>query len=382
MASQILLNINEPGSDYKGPLLLTSGHRPFFLFAAIYAVMGMFLWVLALHGFVPMDPTWHGHEMVFGFAIAALTGFLLAASPKWTNTTPIHGKQLALLIVLWLIGRVAMWFEGFAYLDLLYLPVFGFMIMRVVLSVQNKRNYQVFALIYGLALVNALYHFDDPSLALRAGTYLIIAMLTLIGGRVIPAFTQNALRMQLGQPVACDTPPLLDKLAVPAVVLVAATELMFPDTHAPGGIALLTGILLFVRMLGWHPLKTLSIPIVWILHVAYLWIPLGFILKAAGDFGLMDPSAALHGLTSGAIGVMILAVGSRAALGHSGRPLIATKSTIVAYILVIAAATVRVFLPLEIAPLLAGSLWTLGWGVFAIAYWPVLAKPRIDGMPG
>ncbi|MCW9034000.1 MAG: NnrS family protein [Rhodospirillales bacterium] len=382
MASQILLNINEPGSDYKGPLLLTSGHRPFFLFAALYAVMGMFLWVLALHGYVPMDSAWHGHEMVFGFATAAITGFLLAASPKWTNTTPIHGKPLALLIALWLLGRVAMWFEDFAFLDLLYLPVFGFMIMRVIMSVQNKRNYQVFALTYGLALMNVLYHFDDQSLALRAGIYLVIAVLVLIGGRVIPAFTQNALRMQTGQPYNCETPAILDKLAVPMVVLVAATELMFPDTHAPGGIAVLTGILLFVRMLKWQTLKTFGIPLVWILHIAYLWIPVGFVLKGLGDFGLMDPSSALHALTSGAVGVMILAVGSRAALGHSGRPLVATKSTIVAYILVIAAALVRVFLPIELSTMIAGGLWTLGWGVFAVAYWPVLVHPRIDGMPG
>lgn len=380
--SQILLNIEDPSTAYKGPLLLTSGHRPFFLLAAFYAVAGLAMWLLALEGLVPLSSLWHGHEMVFGFATAAITGFLLAASPKWTNTTPIHGKPLALLIALWIMGRIAMWFEPLAYLDLVYLPVLAFMIMRVVTSVQNKRNYQVFVLLFALALMNALYHFSDPALALRAAIYLIVAIITLIGGRVIPAFTQNALRMKFGPGVTCTTPELLDKVAVPSVVLVAATELMFPQSHASGGIAILAGLALLARMFQWNSLKTFSMPIVWILHVAYIWIPIGFLLKGAADFGLMNPSSALHALTSGAVGMMILAVGSRAALGHSGRPLVATTPTVAAYFLVLGAAIVRTFVEIDMAPMIAGGLWTAGWAVFAVAYWPVLAKPRIDGLPG
>ena len=380
--SQILLNIEDPATAYKGPLLLTSGHRPFFLLAAFYAVAGLAMWLLALEGLVPLSSLWHGHEMVFGFATAAITGFLLAASPKWTNTTPIHGKPLALLIALWIMGRIAMWFEPLAYLDLVYLPVLAFMIMRVVTSVQNKRNYQVFVLLFALALMNALYHFSDPALALRAAIYLIVAIITLIGGRVIPAFTQNALRMKFGPGVTCTTPELLDKVAVPSVVLVAATELMFPQSHASGGIAILAGLALLARMFQWNSLKTFSMPIVWILHVAYIWIPIGFLLKGAADFGLMNPSSALHALTSGAVGMMILAVGSRAALGHSGRPLVATTPTVAAYFLVLGAAIVRTFVEIDMAPMIAGGLWTAGWAVFAVAYWPVLAKPRIDGLPG
>jgi uncharacterized protein involved in response to NO len=256
------------------------------------------------------------------------------------------------------------------------------MIMRVVTSVQNKRNYQVFVLLFALALMNALYHFSDPALALRAAIYLIVAIITLIGGRVIPAFTQNALRMKFGPGVTCTTPELLDKVAVPSVVLVAATELMFPQSHASGGIAILAGLALLARMFQWNSLKTFNMPIVWILHVAYIWIPIGFLLKGAADFGLMNPSSALHALTSGAVGMMILAVGSRAALGHSGRPLVATTPTVAAYFLVLGAAIVRTFVEIDMAPMIAGGLWTAGWAVFAVAYWPVLAKPRIDGLPG
>jgi len=385
--AQIPIGIEDPSAAYQGPLMLTSGYRPFFIMAALYAVGALAVWLLALGGHAPLDPLWHGHEMVFGFATAAISGFLLAATPKWTATPNIQGLPLLALIIAFLLGRFAFWAqpwtEAFALLDLIYLPLIGLFMVKVIVGTGNKRNYIVPGLLFGMAGANALYHFHpDPSVGLATGIYIIAALMALIGGRIIPAFTQNALRMKFGPSIACQTPPILDKLAVPLVLAVALLEPV-QQPMISGAVALVTGGVLFFRMLGWNSLKTVSEPLVWILHVAYIWLPLGFIAKAGSDlFELIPSSTALHALTAGAITLTVLAVASRAALGHSGRPLKATPGTIAAYILLIGAAIARVFLPFDFATHLAGGLWILGWGVFAVAYWPVLAKPRIDGMPG
>lgn len=382
MNQRIHLGIDDPAKTYKGPLLLAAGHRPFFLLAALYATAGMAFWVATLFGIIDLSPHWHGHEMLFGFGTAALSGFMMAAVPKWTSSRPVQGMPLALLVALWLIGRGATISESYVWLDLLHLPFLAYLIGRMIYGARNKRNYFVPLMTLFLAGLNGLYHYYDPSLALRTAAYLLPAIIVLIGGRVVPAFTQNALRMALAKDIICTTPAWTNRLAVPVVIMVVVLELLAPGDIFTGGAALFASAVLFIRMLGWQTLKTLSIPLVWILHVGYLWLPLGFALKGLSDLGLLDnPMAALHALTTGAIGVMVLAVGSRAALGHSGRPLIATKPTVVVYFLVIGAALLRVFVPFDWALPAAGLLWTMGWGLFAIVYWPVLAKPRIDGLP-
>ena len=385
--AQIPIGIEDPSAAYKGPLMLASGYRPFFLMAAFYAVVALGVWLAALGGHLPIDTYWHGHEMVFGFGVAAISGFLMAATPKWTATPNIQGLPLAALIVTFLLGRIGFWAQPWTdallLLDLLYLPLLGAFMVKVIIGTGNKRNYIVPMILFALAGANALFHFHpDSSVGLATGIYLIASLLALIGGRIIPAFTQNALRMKYGPKLTCQTPALLDKLSVPLVLGVAAAE-PFQLPMLSGGLAAATGIVLLLRIIGWNSLKTFHDPLVWILHVAYLWLPLGFFAKAGTDlFDLFLASAALHALTAGAISLMIIAVASRAALGHSGRALKATPATVLAYFLLIGAAVTRVFLPFDFANHLAGGLWVLGWGVFAIAYWPVLAHPRIDGMPG
>lgn len=383
MATRVILDINEPGYRYTGPLMLASGHRPFFLLAGLYATLALALWLAAWQGYLPLDPTWHGHEMLFGFATAAIAGFLMAAVPKWVNRRPIQGGWLAVLVGLWLLGRIAMWSDSLAWLDLLFLPVLGATVLNELIRARNRRNYQVAAVLFGLAGLNAVYHFVDPSLALRATTYLVTGLIALIGGRIIPAFTQNALRMAVSRDIVCATPRWLDVLAVPAVIVVVGVELAYPGSKIAGAAAAVAGVVLLLRMLGWQSLKTLYDPLVWILHAAYLWLPVGYLLKAAADLGgWIDPAAALHALTAGAIGTMILAVGSRAALGHSGRPLKVRPATVVVYVLVLAAGLVRVFALFDHAIMISGLLWTAGYGLFCIDYWAILTKPRIDGLPG
>lgn len=382
MSSRIVISLQEPHPRTSGPAILASGHRPFFLMAALAAVLLLPLWLVAWLGYLPLDATWHGHEMLFGFAGAAIGGFLMAAVPKWTNCPPILGGRLLLLIGLYLAGRAGMLAGGvLAWADLAYLPVLAGFVLADIHRSRNRRNYQVAGLVFLLAGLNLAWHLGYAQ-ALWAAVYLVVALVALIGGRVVPAFTQSGLRMA-GVMVEAKTPAWLDIAAVPAVLAVVAAELVLPLSPVSGLTALIAGILLLWRMAGWHSLRTLRLPLVWILHAAYVWVPLGFLLKAASDLGgWVAPTAALHALTAGAIGVMILAVASRAALGHSGRPLVPSRATVVAYGLVLAAAAARVALPHDHAMLASGALWTLGWGVFAAVYWPILTRPRIDGMPG
>lgn len=334
-------------------------------------------------GHLPLTPAWHGHEMIFGFAVAAIAGFLMAAVPKWTNQPPILGGRLIVLLVLWIAGRVAMWLPAVWFLDLLFLPVLAAFVFLDVVRARNARNYQVPTMLLVLACFNGLYHFSDPSLALRVSTFLIAALIALIGGRIIPSFTQNALKMKVAPGITCSTPVAIDRLAVPAVLLVVVVELILPASTVSGVASILAAVVLFVRMFGWQTVKTVRLPLVWILHVGYAWAPLGFLLNGMSALGApLDPSAALHALTAGAIGVMILAVASRAALGHSGRPLEPSPWTVASYGLVIAAAIVRVFVPTDGGVLASGLLWFFGYGIFAVVYWPILTRPRVDGLPG
>lgn len=383
MTQRVLLNVAEPPAPRRGPALFAAGHRPFFLAAGLYAALALALWLAAYAGALPLSPAWHGHEMVFGFVVAAISGFLMAAVPNWTQRPALKGAPLIGLAALWLAGRLAMAVDFAAWIDLVYLPAFATFILSELVRARNARNYQVPAMLFVLAGLNALYHFHDPSLALRAAIYLIAAMVALIGGRIVPAFTQNALRLRHGRDLACTTPRALDVAAVPLVILVVAAELAMPESTVSGIAALAAGTVLLARMARWRTSLTLGMPIVWILHVGYAWVPLGFLLKAAADLGgWFAPTAALHALTAGAFGVMILAVASRAALGHSGRPLVLSKATVAAYWLVIAGALVRVFVPGFEAVLAAGALWSLGYAVFAAVYWPILTRPRVDGRPG
>ncbi len=368
---------------YRGPILMASGHRPFFLLAGLYAALALPMWLLAWRGILPLTSTWHGHEMVFGFAVAAIAGFLLAAVPKWTDSKPFRGPRVALLVTLWFVGRLGMWIPGLARLDLLFLPVLALFLGREIWHARNRRNYGVPLLLGALWALNLLFHFLDSSLALRVAAYVVTTLVALIAGRIVPQFTRNALKLAGHAAHECHTPKWLDVLSVPAVLAVAATELIAPLTLVSGIAAAVASLILGLRMRGWRTWQTRALPIVWILHVGYAFVPLGLALKAVADVGgPLGTFAALHALTAGAMGVMILAVASRAALGHAGRPLVASPATVVAYALVISGAILRVAAAHPHAVIAAGALWSAGYAVFSAVYWPILTRPRLDGQPG
>lgn len=391
MVGRVSIPLGPTSDTWRGPALLASGHRPFFLFAGVYGAGALAMWLLAWRGLLPLTSSWHGHEMIFGFAVAAIAGFLLAAVPKWTHSPPYRGARVAVLMALWLAGRLGMWLAGAgaigpsvgAVLDLLFLPALAWFIGAAILRARNHRNYQVPVVLLAVWGLDVFYHFGNPSLALRVAVYAIATLVTLISGRIVPAFTRNALR-QAGHPdVECHTPRWLDVAAVPVMVVVTATELAWPSSRWSGIAAAVAAVVLGGRMVGWHTWLTRPLPLVWVLHVGYAFLPFAMIMKAIADLGgPVGSFAALHALTAGAIGVMILAVASRAALGHSGRPLVPAPATVVAYGLVIAGALLRVLVLHPHATLAAGVLWSAGYAVFSVVYWPMLTRPRSDGQPG
>lgn len=388
--SRVFLDISEPVKSFNGPVLFTAGHRPFFLFTALSGVFFIAAWVLAYLGHFDLSASWHGHEMIFGFAGAAISGFLMAAVPKWTGTPSFQGKIVVYLAIVWLTGRLAfliaeLFPELFylAWLDILFLPFMGFLIAKLILPTGNKRNFVVPFILFSLTGINIAYHFWDQSIALYTAVYMVIAMASLISGRIIPAFTQNALRMKLQQEISCSTPMWTYPTVLALIFLSALCQLLSMPELVSGIVTGLTSLMLFYRMLGWHSLKTGFSPIVWVLHAAYIWLPIGFGLIAVANLTeYLDVTNALHGLTTGGIGMLILAVASRAALGHSGRPMMAAKLTVASYIFVYAAALMRVIALTPDWITISGILWVIGYGLFAIVYAPILIKPRVDGLPG
>lgn len=366
-----------------GPILLASGHRPFFLAAGVLAAVAMPLWLAAWLGWLPLSVGWHGHEMIFGFAAAAIAGFLMAAVPNWTQRAPLTGGPLLALLSCWIVGRLAMLLDAAAWLDLIFLPALALTVGWAIVRARNARNYPVPAMLLLLTAFNADFHFGDQYRALWLSTLLITALIVLIGGRITPLFTQNALRKAISAKITCRTPPLLDRLAVPAVVLVLGVELFLPQSGWSGAAALIAAAVLGLRMAGWQTHRTWRYPIVWVLHAGYAWVPLGYLwLGLSMLTGMVAPTAALHALTAGAIGVMILAVMSRAALGHAGRPLVTPRLTVAAYILVNAGAAIRVLSPTADGIFVSGLLWSAGYLLFVVDYAPILTRPRSDGRPG
>ncbi len=406
-------NIEEP--QPKGTargVFLGYGFRPFFLFAGIYGALGLLPWLgwLGLHaangvftGAAPAMPAylWHGHEMIFGYAVAVISGFLLTTVPSWTGTPVLASRRLGLLVGAWVLGRLALWagivLPGWfvAIVDLTYLPLLAVMIARPLWARRAKRNFIFPIALLALAAANLLVYLEALGIAdtgragLILGIDIVLVLLVIVGGRVVPAFTRNALRLQNGADPGIVTIPLLERAAVIAAVLVPFANLLLPETVVSGVLALAAGALQAARLAGWKPLKTLRQPIVWVLHLGYAWIAAAFLLRGAADlWEILPPTAALHAATIGAVGTMTLAVMTRAALGHTGRLIVAPPAITAAYVMVSIAALVRILGP-TVAPgqytaamMLSGSLWVAAFAIFSIVYWPVLTRPRVDGRPG
>ncbi len=384
-----------------GPVILQQSFRPFFLLAGVWASLAMALWLGTLAG-VPVLPdavdplAWHRHEMLFGFAAAAVAGFILTAIPNWTGGLPVSGLPLATLVGLWAAGRIAMlmpdvlgpwWVAG---LDLIFLFALAATIGRELVGGKNWRNLPVLGLITLLAAANLLVHLESLEIATTAGAgyrlavFVLAMLIGLIGGRVIPSFTGNWLKKQ-GAPALPTAMDLVDKAAVAALALVAVAMVVAPGSPITAAMAVAAGVLHAWRLARWQGFKVLTQPLLWVLHLGYAWLCAGLVLVGLAGLGdvlglVLPQSAALHALTTGAFGTMILAVATRASLGHSGRPLTAGAGTTAAYILVTVAALARLASPLAgdlaLAALwLSGGAWTLAFGLFTVLYFPLFTRP-------
>ncbi|MDA0366988.1 MAG: NnrS family protein [Proteobacteria bacterium] len=388
-----------PASDHpkKGPAFLSHGFRPFFFFAGIWAALAVLIWVLAFAGAIVLpsafDPlTWHVHEMVFGYAAAAIAGFLFTAVPNWTGRSPVHGLPLAGFAALWLAGRIAVLCGELigawpaAIIDGAFLIVLAAVIGREIVLGKNRRNLVVVAVIAVLATANILTHLEPlgiaatGSLGLRLGIGVVI---TLIGGRVTPSFTASWLGRQ-GVTAPDIAVTHIDRVGLVAVAAAMIAWTVVPEARGAGWLLWFAGALTLYRLARWRPDRTLGEPLVWVLHLGYAWLAAGLLLLGASvAFDGLSTTAALHALTAGAIGTMPLAVMSRATLGHSGRPLTATRVTTVLYLCASGAAILRVVSPIlgtmEIAALhLSAALWIIAFGGFALTYAPLFFAPRTD----
>jgi uncharacterized protein involved in response to NO len=344
---------------------------------------------------------WHGHEMIFGVVVAAIAGFLLTSVPVWTGARPLEGRGLAALVALWVAGRLAMLGAdalspiAVAVVDLAFLPTLAGVLARPLLRAEQLRNLGFLGILAALFGANLVMHAQAAGIA-RAGTSpairfavdLGIVLIVIVGGRITPAFTRNALARS-GIPASVRFHPWLGRLAIASVVGLAAADLVLPRTLWSGAIALVAALAVCGRMIGWQTLRTGGDPLLWSLHLGYAWVAVGLGLVAIGDLtAILPPTAGLHALTSGAMGSMILAVMTRVGLGHTGRPLVPPRGTVVAYVLVSAGALVRTVGPIYFegphfpALAVAGTLWAAAFGLFVVLYAPILTRPRVDGQPG
>ena len=389
-----------PSADFPLPgwPLLRLGFRPFYLGAAAFALFAVPYWVAGLLGWVTLPATlppllWHAHEMLFGFAMAVIAGFLLTAGKAWTGLATPRGATLAAMVGLWLAARLAALgapYAVYALLDMTLLPWVAWVLVRVLLKAGNRRNLPLVAILLLMATANLLFHAAvlgwlsvDHLRALYAGLALIVMIECVIAGRVIPAFTMSALPgRQLKVPTGLER----STLAVTALSLVA--WVLLPANPATAVGLALAALLHLTRFWHWQPWRTRARPILWVLHAAYAWLPVGFGLLAWAQLGGVAASIGIHALAVGATAGLIIGMVTRTARGHTGRALKVSRLEAAAYLLVAGAAVARVMLP-WVAPahttnwlVLAASAWAIAFALYLWVFTPWLLSSRLDGKDG
>ena len=381
-------------------VIFALGFRPFFLLAGWLAILLMAFWVPVFVGGVASDIyyaqiDWHSHEMIFGYTVAVIAGFLLTAVRNWTNTPTPSGLPLAGMGALWLIARILpilvaifpRWLIAAA--DLAFLPTFAIGIAVPLLKNNEKQNLIFLPLLAVLWSADLLVHADvlglAPNLA-RKGVFLgldvIILVIVIMGGRVIPFFTERALSVLLKRW------RIVEWLSPLSVILFLVAELFRPDSVTSASLAALAACANGARLAGWYTPRYWRVPLLWVLHLGYGWIILGFYLKAGTALGLVPPQFTIHAFTVGGIGVLTLGMMARVSLGHTGRPLKVGAAMTSAFVLINLAAVGRGLLPpffpqffsqLIVA---SGVFWIAAFTIFIIVYTPILIQPRVDGRPG
>ena len=394
----LLSEVRAAAEKPNGWPLLRLGFRPFYLGAALSAALLVPLWLLVLLGGVQVQTSvpalvWHAHEMLFGFVLAVIVGFLMTAVKNWTGLATPRGPWLAGLALLWLSARLAAFGASpmlYAVLDWALLPLVTGVLVRLLLRSRNFRNLPLTGLLALLSLANLGFHLSvndkldlSPLVFMHAALALILMIEIVIGGRVIPAFT-----MAVHPGVKLLRKPVLEWMTVGFTGL----GLLYWVAARPSWIGALllgaAGMLHLRRWLGWQPQLSLGRPILWILHAAYAWMALGLMLLAMAQIGAVADSIGLHALAVGATGGLITGMMTRTARGHTGRPLVPSTGEVAAYWLVMGSALLRIGIPL-VAPafttaalVLAGAAWGLAFLLFVWRFFPWLMQTRLDGKDG
>lgn len=403
MARSLLLPQVAPSEHRFSQPLLGKGFRPFFLLAGLLALSIVPLWLLVLRGAVLSPPyleptTFHAHEMLQGYTVAVLAGFLLTAVGNWTQRETAVGPSLLALALLWGAGRAFMFTSGawprwlVATVDLSFLPALIVTLARPLLAADNRRNYVMLGILIALWAANAAVHLEalgylpygSGRRANFAALGAVVVVMSLMAARIFPMFTKNATGV-----ASIRSLPKLDRAAAFAVLAATAWELAVPVSPVASALFGLAGMLALVRTAHWGTKHTWREPLLWSLHVGHAWLGLGLILRGASFFWAPALSSlATHALTVGAIGGLTLAMMARVSLGHTGRMLAAPAPMSAAFVAVNFAAVVRCFGPLLVPHhymgvlIVSGTFWSLAFAIFAVTYAPILLRPRVDGRPG
>lgn len=380
------------------PAILSYGFRPFFFLGSFYAGLTILLWLPLFYGvlqinslFAPVD--WHVHEMLFGYLAAVMTGFLLTAIPNWTGRLPVQGAPLLVLVLLWLAGRIAVFCSGSigwvaaGVIDCAFLLAVAAAAATEIVAGRNWRNLKVLIPVTVLLAANIVFHgeahfYGISDLSRRLGIGAAILLIMIIGGRIIPSFTRNWLvRENPGRlPIPFNR---FDAGAIGLSALALAAWTFLPERTGTGLVLMLAALANVWRMARWAGQRTVRDPLVLILHVAYAFVPLGFLLTGLAVLypETLSPAAGIHAFSAGAIGAMTLAVMVRATLGHTGRALAAGKAGCFVFTAVVAAAAIRIAAALGVPgdwPIhLAACAWAAAFLGFAALYGPMIMRPRI-----
>lgn len=388
--------------------------RPLYLLASVYATLAVPVWALQFAGVLPglRAPAWHAHEMLFGFTLAIIVGFLFTAGRNWSGQPTPTGAALAGLCALWVAGRVLAYTPGSlaavasVAVGVAFALGSAWALFKALRAGGNRRNFFFCAVLVAMAVAQGLLQATlhgwlavSPALGLQLGLDAVLFVMAVMGGRVIPMFSNNgapgtdaqrhplAERLALGSVLALAGVDLLAQAVAPALGLPAAVPAWLQGVALPLVLAVAAASHAW-RLWLWHPWRTRRAPLVWVLHAAYAWIPVHLGLRAAAALGWVASGPATHALTAGAIGLLTLGMMTRTARGHLGRPLRAGRAEVAMYALVLAGALLRVLLPLAwpaatvVAATASGLLWSAGFGLYAWRYGPWLWQTRADGRPG
>ena len=373
------------------------GFRPFYLLASLFSAFSVLIWAAQFSGYLTtaylQRPTGHGHEMLFGYTTAVIAGFLLTAVHTWTNQPTPSGLPLMALVALWVCGRVLVltpFVMTAALVNAAFPVVVAVAIGIPLLRSGNVRNYFFIGLLLLMSVLTLALHLAlqgrfelSPRLILQLGQDVVLFIMVTMGGRVIPMFTNNGVKGANATRNA-----FVEKFALGTIIILFTADLLQLSPIIIAVITLTGALAHGVRLALWKPWRTLATPLVWILHAAYAWIVTHLALRGLSALELLPGSYATHALTVGAIGGLTLGMMTRTARGHTARPLIADGFELAMFLLIQGAALIRVFGGIAAPGLFMASvqlsalLWSAAFGLFALRYWPVLTRARLDGKPG